>query len=101
MDPALVGVKVQLLFDPFDLSQIEVRYQSRPMGQALLRRIGRHTHPAVKPPATPPKASGIDYLALVRDRLAQEQQQRLGRISYRKFAAMDVEAANSPEEDPQ
>ena len=49
----------------------------------------------------PPKASGIDYLALVRDRLAQEQQQRLGRISYRKFASQDKEAANSPEEDPQ
>jgi putative transposase len=54
VDPALVGVRVQLLFDPFDLSQIEVRYQGRPMGQALPRSIGRHTHPNVGPKAAPP-----------------------------------------------
>ncbi len=98
VDPALVGVRVQLLFDPFDLSQIEVRYQDRPMGQATPRRIGRHTHPTVKPAAAPPpKASGIDYLALVRDRLDQEQRDQLGRIAYRDLSASDPDAATSQE----
>ena len=100
VDPALVGVRVDLLFDPFDLSQIEVRYQNRPMGQAVPLHIGRHTHPTVKPAAAPPpKASGIDYLSLVRDRLAQEQRERLGRIDYRKFAAPDPDADATDQEE--
>ena len=45
VDPALVGRKVQLVFDPFDLTRIEVRYQHRPMGVAVPLVIGRHTHP--------------------------------------------------------
>jgi hypothetical protein len=82
VDPALCGARVELLFDPFDLSRIEVRYQNRPMGEASPRTIGRHVHPSVQlqlPP--PPKASGIDYLALVAQRLEQEERSRLG-INY-------------------
>jgi putative transposase len=98
VDPALVGVRVQLLFDPFDLSQIEVRYQDRPMGQAAPVCIGRHIHPTVKPTAAPPpRASGIDYLALVRDRLDQEQRARLGRIAYRNLPASEADATTSQE----
>ncbi len=91
VDAALVGVRVELLFDPFNLSQIEVRYQGRAMGQAVPRRIGRHTHPDARPPAAPPtKASGIDYLALVRDRIAAEERSRLG-IAYRKLTDTTTE----------
>ena len=32
VDAALVGRKVELVFDPFDLTRIEVRYQHRPFG---------------------------------------------------------------------
>ena len=35
VDPALVGRKVELVFDPFDLTRIEVRYQHRPFGLAV------------------------------------------------------------------
>ena len=35
VDPALVGATVELVFDPFDLTKIEVRYQGRPMGAAV------------------------------------------------------------------
>ena len=35
VDPALVGRKVELVFDPFDLTRIEVRYQHRPFGTAV------------------------------------------------------------------
>jgi putative transposase len=66
VDAALVGRLVDLLFTPFDLTVIEVEYQGRAMGQARPHRIGRHTHPAVKPDApAPAEATGIDYLRLI------------------------------------
>ena len=78
VDAALVGHRCELVFDPFDLSVIEVRYQGRPMGQAVPRRIRRHTHPQARPETAPPaKASGIDYLGLVAARVAAEQARRI------------------------
>jgi len=82
VDPALVGAKVELVFDPFDLTDIEVRFQGRAMGRALPRHIGRHTHPQARPEAAPePRASGIDYLALVAARVAAEESRRIGYAS--------------------
>jgi hypothetical protein len=68
--PVLVGETIELVFDPFDLTDIEVRFSGRPMGKAVPRRIGRHVHPAARPEPGPeaPKASGIDYLSLVEAR---------------------------------
>ena len=67
VDAALVGRRVELVFDPFDLTDIEVRLDGRPMGPAVPQHIGRHAHPAARPePATgPAPATGIDYLRLV------------------------------------
>ena len=69
VDPALAGRKVELVFDPFDLTRIEVRYQHRPFGTAVPLVIGRHTHPQAErelgPLATP---TGIDYLKLLAER---------------------------------
>ena len=99
VDPALIGVWVELLFDPFDLTQIEVTYQGRSMGQAVPRHIGRHVHPALRNPViAPPKASGIDYLGLVSQRLAAEERSRFG-IAYRDLSASDPEAGNTTEEE--
>jgi hypothetical protein len=81
VDPALIGATVELVFDPFDLGRIEVRYQRRPMGLAVAVTIGRHVHPAAKPDpataATAPRPSGIDYLAMVEQRIAAQQRQRI------------------------
>ena len=70
VDAALVGRRVELVFDPFDLTRIQVRYQGRGMGAAIGHQIGRHVHPGVKPETSPDPAphTGIDYLALVHDR---------------------------------
>jgi putative transposase len=66
VDAALVGRTVDLLFTPFDLTVIDVEYQTRPMGTARPHHIGRHAHPAVKPDDTTPiEATGIDYLRLL------------------------------------
>ncbi len=73
VDAALVGRRVECVFDPFDLTTIEIRYQGRPMGSGVARVIGRHTHPKVRPePAAPAATTGIDYLALLADRHAAE-----------------------------
>ncbi|HEX3541213.1 MAG TPA: DDE-type integrase/transposase/recombinase [Acidimicrobiales bacterium] len=82
VDAALVGRRVELIFDPFDLTDIAVRWSGRPMGTAVAMIIGRHCHPAARPePGSqpPPPATGIDYLHLVEARADAE----LGRrISY-------------------
>jgi len=67
VDQALVGRKVELVFSPFDMETIEVRYQNTGYGKALPHIITRHVHPKAKPeipepPAPPPV--GIDYLHL-------------------------------------
>ncbi|MDP9465512.1 MAG: DDE-type integrase/transposase/recombinase [Actinomycetota bacterium] len=73
VDAALVGRRVECVFDPFDLTTIEIRYQGRAMGHGVARVIGRHTHPMARPdPVPPPPATGIDYLALLADRHAAE-----------------------------
>jgi putative transposase len=78
----LVGRRCELIFDPFDLTAIEVRYQGRPLGLAVPVRIGRHVHPQAKhEPAPPALGTGIDYLGLVRDQ--REQELRGRRIDYR------------------
>jgi len=81
VDPALIGATVELVFDPFDLTQVEVRYQGRPMGLGVPHRIGRHVHPKARPETAPAPApaTGIDYLTLVQTRLAQTTRRR---ISY-------------------
>ncbi|MGH9211514.1 MAG: DDE-type integrase/transposase/recombinase [Acidimicrobiales bacterium] len=70
VDAALVGRRVELVFDPFDLTDITVRYQDRAMGQAVPHRVGRHSHPQARPeiPEPPVAPTGIDYLALVDQR---------------------------------
>lgn len=79
VDAALVGRRVELVFDPFDLTEITVRYAGREMGRALPHRIGRHVHPAATTTEAtgPAPVTGIDYLALVRDRHTESLAQRV------------------------
>ncbi|MFN8099598.1 MAG: DDE-type integrase/transposase/recombinase [Dermatophilaceae bacterium] len=61
VDAALVGRRVELVFDPFDLTDITVRYAGRQVGTALPHVIGRHVHPNAKPDQQPPApVTGID-----------------------------------------
>jgi putative transposase len=69
VDAALVHRKVELVFDPFDLTRIEVRYQHRPFGLVVPLVIGRRTHPQAQRELPPPPAStGIDYLKLLAEK---------------------------------
>ncbi|WP_006247331.1 DDE-type integrase/transposase/recombinase [Mycolicibacterium tusciae] len=67
VDAALVGRKVELVFSPFDLETVEVRYRENSYGKALPHHITRHVHPKARPETPEPvvaPATGIDYLTL-------------------------------------
>ena len=83
VDAALVGRKVEVVFDPMDLTVLAVRYQGRNMGQAVPHKIGRHVHPHVEtPPPAPAAATGIDYLHLIAEDHQQQLHDAAGRIDY-------------------
>ena len=67
VDPLLVGRRVELVFDPFDLSTIAVRLRGIPAGTAIPHRIGRHSHVKARPenPPQAPTPTGIDYARLI------------------------------------
>lgn len=72
VEAALTGRKVELVFDPFDLTHIEVRHAGRAAGLAVPHLMTRHSHPKARPELpdhndTVPPATGIDYLRLVAD----------------------------------
>jgi putative transposase len=78
VDASLAGSKVELVFDPFDLSDIDVHHHGRRVGKAVPFRIGRHVHPkavADTPPAATP--TGIDYLRLLQTRQTRALGERL------------------------
>jgi transposase InsO family protein len=66
VDPALVGRRVELRYDPEDLSRVELFLDGKPAGTAVPFVIGHHVHKAVQP-APPPQQdpTGIDYLGMV------------------------------------
>jgi putative transposase len=87
VDAALVGRKVELVFDPFDLTDIEVRFAKRPMGRAVAVRIGRHVHPHAQPERTEePTPTGISYLRLIQ---ARQEADWDARISYAGLGPSD------------
>ena len=86
----LVGRKVECVFDPFDLTSVEVRYQGRQMGTGIPMVIGRHTHPMARPEAAPPPAAtGIDYLAVLAERHAAQLAEHAGPIGYSQLIETD------------
>ena len=68
-DPALIGRKVDLVFDPFDLTAVEIRWSGQSFGAAA-NVVGAHAHPKaashLERHDDMPATTGIDYLALSR-----------------------------------
>jgi putative transposase len=91
VDPLLVGRRVELVFDPFDLTNIRVRADGADRGRALPHQISRHAHPKARPetPAEPPRpTTGIDYLGLLD---AQHTATLAGRVNYAALADQPAE----------
>lgn len=79
VDELLIGRRIELVFDPFDLTEIEVRYRGRSFGPAVGFTIGRHAHPKARPeqPGAAPEPTGIDYLHLIDTVHTETLQQRI------------------------
>lgn len=66
VDPSLVSRRVELRYDPEDMTQIDVYYEGKAAGVARAFVVRRHVHPLVPQALKPePEATGVDYLGLV------------------------------------
>jgi putative transposase len=84
VDPELAGRRVDLVFDPLELADVEVRLDVDHAGLAVPLRIKRHVHPRAQAPRESGAPTGIDYLGLIRQRRERELQKR---IDYRHLPA--------------
>lgn len=89
VDQHLVGRKVTLRFDPFDLSRIEVFFRNESFGEASPHILKSHTHKAVqkREPEPGPK-TGIDYLAAL---CADHEESLKRQLSYKDIPEEESE----------
>ena len=103
VDASLVGRQVELVFDPFDLTDIDVRFQQRSFGKAIPHLITRHSHQKARPEtpaAAPPAPTGIDYLRLIDTERTTELGQRINYEALLTGQAQPIEAVDLTEEGP-
>jgi transposase InsO family protein len=100
----LRGQSIELRFDPFDLTQLEIWHNDTYLQQAepdhLVRLIQTGVDPDPQPPA-PPTEPGLDYLALLRaerDRLLDDQ---LDPLSFSQLSPLDPDQDDDPDDDPE
>ena len=98
VDPFLAGRKVELVFDPFDMTQLTVYWAGRKVGRAVPQVIGRHAHPKAPPGEDPEpvKYTGIDYLGLV----AAAHDEAAGTGAKIDFAQLAMFTGNGQEQRP-
>jgi putative transposase len=88
VDPALVGRRIEVRFDPENLALLDVYFQGKPAGIATPFKIGRHVAKTVPQAARPtPEATGIDYLGAVH---AAHEQDTIGTIHYRDMPLINI-----------
>ena len=99
VDAALAGQRVELVFDPFDLTDIDVAHHGRAMGKAVPHRIRRHSHPAARPDPVPGPVptTGIDYLRL----LSHQRDRDLAAAVGIEFHQLRLPYEPDPEPGPQ
>ena len=81
VDPSLVRCTIELVFDPFDLTSIDVRHKGKPAGKAVPFLIGRHRHAKTRAgdgeQRAEPEPTGIDYLRILDTTHGQDLQARI------------------------
>jgi transposase InsO family protein len=94
VDSTFIGRTLELRFDPFDLSSLELWFDGRSIGQATVTVQNRQRHIqverlATQPPPTPKPASSLDYLALLRQEYDEFQRQAAGKLQFTKLHKQD------------
>jgi len=91
VDPALVGRRVELIFDPFDLTDIDVRHDNRSIGVARPHVVRTHVHPNIAQPTVDAVSpTRIDYLGLIASRHETERNETTGEIRYANFEPVET-----------
>lgn len=90
VDPAYAGRTLELRFDPFDLTRLDLYLDGQALGAATVVTQGRQRHLAVEPlaltPPTPPKPkSSVDYLAALRAEYQTLLQKEAGTLSFARL----------------
>jgi putative transposase len=98
--------KVELRYDPFDLTRIEVWFQDTFLQLAEPERVVTTTHPDVEPDpsSAPPSSTGLDYLALLRaerERLLQQQLQGIRFSQLQQDSDPDSPDKQTDDQQPQ
>jgi putative transposase len=106
VEPHLAGRTIELRFDPFDLSQIELYLDSTCLGLATVVVQNRQRHLAVErlatePPDPPKPKSSLDYLAALRAEYQAQQQRELGPLLFTQLPLPEVDTPTEPTADAQ
>ena len=90
---------IELRYDPFDLSRLEVWFQNTFLQMAEPDRLVVTTHPDVEPDPipTPAPGTGLDYLALLRAERERLIEAQLGDI---RFSQLPLPTNNEQEQEP-
>ena len=88
VDPMLAGRRVEVRFDPEDLTRLDVYLDGRSAGVAVPFTIGRHVAKTVPQAARPvPEATGIDYLGMVQ---AAHEDETIGTIHFTQLPLPNI-----------
>lgn len=90
VDPSLSGRKLELRFDPFDLSHLELFLDGNPIGKAsvLIQNKQRHISVerlATQPPEPPRPKSSLDYLTALRTQYLEQQRKAAGPLQFNRL----------------
>ena len=80
---------VELRYDPFDLANVEVWLNNQRLAQAQPTHLKSTVEPGLTPDPTPPHqpATGLDYLALLRQEHQKLLREQFPSISFTRFQA--------------
>lgn len=98
VDRHLAGRTLELRFDPFDLSRMELHLDGAYLGMATVTLQNRQRHLAVErladePLEPPPPKSALDFLAALRAEHQAQQQRELGRLEFARLLPADTTSA--------
>ena len=83
VDPRLCRQRVDIRYDPFDLSVIRVFCDGRRFPDAIVLDLHRAADPRVAPIAPPPPRPGTDYLRRLQQQQEAAARAKIGRLEFR------------------